>query len=70
MCITKVMKAEKRLHGGKVEFSPLEVAHVELKPSTANVLYIQSYIQKKWGEDYTIVGNDGLKICDSSATRG
>lgn len=70
MCVTKVTKAEKHLSGGKVEFSALEVIYVELKPSTANVLYIQSYIQKKWGEDYVIVGNDGVKICDSSATRG
>ena len=43
---------------------------MDLKPSTANVLHVQSGVQKKWGDDYVIVSNDGLRICDSSATRG
>ena len=65
------MKAEKKvLTGGKIEFHSLEVTYVDLKPSTANVLYVQSCVQKKWGDDYVIVSNDGLRICDSSATRG
>lgn len=70
MCTTKVVKAEKRMVGGKVEFTALGVMYVELKPSTANVNYIQSYIQKTWGSQYVIVSNDGLQIQDTSATRG
>lgn len=71
MCTTKVVKAEmKHVSGGKVEFISEEILYVELKPSTANVNYIQSYIQKTWGSQYIIVSNDGLQIRDSSGTRG
>ena len=70
MCTTKVVKAEKLMVGGKAEFTALEVMYVELKASTANVNYIQSYVQKIWGPQYVIVSNDGLQIQDTSATRG
>ena len=70
-CTAKVVKAAKKLTGsGRTEFECFETTYVDLKPSTANVTYIESCIQAKWGDEYIIVGNDGLKICDSSATRG
>ena len=48
----------------------LDTVHIDLIPSTANVHYILSQVRGKWGKDYTIVANDGLKINDSTATRG
>ncbi len=47
-CTTKVVRADKKIgQGGKVGFMPHEVAYVELKPSTATVTYIQTYVQKQ-----------------------
>ena len=67
-CTTKIMRADKKISaGGKIEH---EVIYVELKPSTANLTYIQSQIQKIWGNEYIVVSNDGLQIHDSPATRG
>ena len=70
-CTTKIMRADKKISaGGKIEFIAHEATYVELKPSTANVTYIQSQIQKIWGNEYIVVSNDGLQIHDSPATRG
>ena len=38
--------------------------------STANVEYILTLVQRRWGEDYIIVTNDGLQLEDSPATQG
>lgn len=70
LCTTKIVKAEKKMSGGKVEFIAQEATYVELKPATANVKYILNYIQKIWGPDYIIVSNDGLQIHDCPATKG
>lgn len=69
-CTTKVVKADKRVVGGKVEFTSIEAVYVDLKPGTANVNYVLAYIQNLWGSEYVIVSNDGLQIQDSSATKG
>ena len=69
-CTTKVVKAEKRVVSGKVEFTALEVAYIDLNPATATILHVETCVQQKWGEDFVVVSNDGLRICDSSATRG
>ncbi len=70
-CTTKIVKAEKKHSAtGKIEFHQYEATYIDLKPSTANINYVQSCVQKMWGLEYTVVSNDGLQICDSSATRG
>ena len=32
--------------------------------------YIRNAVQKRWGEEYTLVTADGLEIEDSSGTQG
>ena len=44
--------------------------YVDLKASTANITYVQSFVQDLWGPQYIVVSNDGLPISDTTATRG
>ena len=37
---------------------------------TANIHYITSVVQQKFGSEYTVVTGDGLRIEDSSGTQG
>jgi len=70
-CRVRIFRAEKKyLGGGKVEFNTNEVVYVDLKHSTANVSYVQSFIQDLWGPQYFVVSNDGLPISDTAVTRG
>ena len=67
----KVVQAVLKRHpGGKCEFTQLGQTFVDVTEATANVDYIRSAIQKKWGTDYIIVTADGLEIEDSSGTQG
>ena len=55
---------------GKVAFQPVNQTYIDLVESTANVEYILTLVQRRWGEDYIIVTNDGLQLEDSPATQG
>ena len=67
----KVVKAEMTKHAkGKVAFQPVNQTYIDLVESTANVEYILTLVQRRWGEDYIIVTNDGLQLEDSPATQG
>ena len=70
----RIFRAEKKCSGlaGKFEFvtNEVEVVYVDLKPSTANISYVQSFVQELWGPQYIVVSNDGLPISDTAATRG
>ncbi len=48
----------------------LSSTYVELTDVTANVNYLTSAVQNKWGPNHVIVASDGLLIEDSSGTRG
>ncbi len=70
-CVVKVVQAEKKLTStGKLEFTCIDQMYIDVTPLTANIEYIQSELQAKWGTDYFVVSNDGLRIGDSAATRG
>ena len=43
---------------------------VDVTESTSNVNYVRNAVQKRWGEEYTLVTVDGLEIEDSSGTQG
>ena len=65
----RVIKAQMKQNtpNGKVDFKLLDTVHIT---STANIPYIQSQVEEKWGQGFSIVSNDGLPIGDSKATRG
>ena len=70
-CVVKVVRAKKNVAAtGKMEFTGIDNIYINVTPSTANIHYILSEVQEKWGTDYVVVSNDGLKIGDSPATRG
>ena len=43
---------------------------VQIDDKTANVHYLTSVVQAKWGRDYVLVTNDCLPIEDCSGTQG
>ena len=67
----KVVRASmKRLASGKCEFANHGQTFVDVTESTSNVNYVRNAVQKRWGEEYTLVTADGLEIEDSSGTQG
>ena len=56
--------------GKKPEFQCLSQLYTDIVESTANVDCILTVVQRRWGEDYTLVTNDGLELLDSPGTRG
>ena len=67
----KIIQASmKRNVGGKVEFVHLSQTFVSITESTANVDYVASVVQRRWGSGYVLVTGDGLEIEDSSGTQG
>ena len=66
----KVVKATMKTGGGKAEFTPQTQTFVDVTESTANVNYITSAVQRKWGSQYVLVTSDGLQIEDGSGTQG
>lgn len=58
------------LENNKPEFEANNQTFIEVTEETANVNYILSAIQRKWGESYTVVTSDGLQIDDCSGTQG
>ncbi len=55
---------------GKAEYTPENQVFVDVTEATANLNYITSVVQRKWGEEYSLVTCDGLKVDDSSGTQG
>ena len=54
----------------KVEFHKLGQVFIDVTEGTANINYISSVVQQKFGIDYVVVTADGLRIEDSSGTQG
>lgn len=76
----KITKAEVSLSGspqspttvaiGKTNFEGISTMYLELNESSANVTLIKAAMQRKWGQDFTLVSNDGVELEDSSGTEG
>ena len=67
----KIVQASiRRLPSGKTEFIPQNQTFVDVTEATANLHYVSSAVQHKWGQDYALVTSDGLKVDDSSGTKG
>ena len=67
----KIIQASvKRLANGKMDFTSHNQTFVDVTEATANVNYVASAVQRKWGSEYMLVTSDGLKVDDSSGTQG
>ena len=60
----------KKNERGKVDFSTISQMYVEINSENANVVYIEGEIKKKWGEEYSLVTNDGIRLEDHTSTQG
>ncbi len=70
-CNVKIVQASiNRSSTGKIEFKAENQTFVDVNDSTANVHYVTSVIQRKWGAEYCLVTADGLKLDDSCGTQG
>ena len=68
----KVVKAQLRRDNDQkpILIVLAEQEFVSVTESTANVPYINSVLQSKFGADFVVVTSDGLKVEDSSSTQG
>jgi len=68
----KITKAEMKKSSGskKPEFYATGQTYIELVDATANVEFVMGTIQKRWGNNFVIVSNDGLELEDVPATQG
>ena len=67
----KIVKAEmERSRTGKVDFTQEAQMHVDLIETTANVEYVLSEVQRRWGDQYVLVTIDGLELEDCEGTKG
>lgn len=57
-------------NGRKVEFKPVHQTFIELVEATANVDHILGVVQRKWGTNFILVTQDGLKLEDAPGTQG
>lgn len=70
-CYVKIVQASIRhLPNGKMEFIAQNQTFVDVTEATANLHYVISAVQRKWGQDYVLVTSDGLKVDDSSWDKG
>ena len=60
----------KQNSNGRPEFLKMGEFYLEIIESTANITFINHAIKERWGKEYVLVSSNGLKIEDSSATRG
>lgn len=68
--IIKARISSKHKGNSKPTFQPLGQMYVDITDSTANLQYIHACIQNQWGDEFTIVTNNGLELEDSPATQG
>ena len=55
---------------GRPTFEKLGQVFMEIGEGTANVSYILSVALTEFGENHTLVTNDGLELHDSASTQG
>jgi len=56
--------------GRAAHFKYLIQTFLWIVESTANLEYVVAIVQKRWGSEYVIVTNDGLKVEDLPVTQG
>ncbi len=56
--------------GGRVELQKYEQMFVDINEENANVLYISSAIQRKWGVNFVLCTSDAIPIEEGSGTHG
>ncbi len=67
----KVVKATMETsRSGKIDFTQLAQMHIDVSENNANVHYILSEIEQKWGGGYLLVTLNGLELEDCEGTRG
>jgi hypothetical protein len=67
----KIVRSEITYSGnGRPNFSNIDVMFIDLNEDNADVNSILALVRGEFGNNFTIVGNDGLQIKDSPATRG
>ena len=67
----KIVQATmKCLASGTTERVTVNQTFVDVTQITANVRYISSVVQTKWGSQYVLVTSGGLKLDDSSGKQG
>lgn len=66
----KITKASINRMSGRVGKEFEAQIFIDIREDTANVTYLNSMIQSKWGSNYVIVTSDGLPIEDCAATKG
>ena len=70
-CNVKIVQAEMSVDEfRKPAFNKLGQVFIDLSETTANINYVSSVVQQKFGIDYIVVTADGLKVDDSSGTQG
>ena len=57
-------------HWKKPEVQCLSQLYTDITDTTANIVFTLTIIQRRWGEEFTLVTNDGLELLDSPGTRG
>ena len=69
--LSKVVQAHfTKMPWGKFDFTKIGQTFIDVHESTANVDYITSIVQRKWGQGHILVTGDGLPIEESSSTQG
>ena len=62
----KIVQATMKKTTGRPEFTQLNQTFITVTDTTANVDYISSAVQRKWGADHVLVTADGLRLDDSA----
>ena len=44
--------------------------YIGMTEQNANINYVTEEVRKHWGEEFTIVSNDGIEIADTATTQG
>ena len=68
--ITKATMKKPASGSKKPEFYATGQTYIELVDATANVEFVLGTIQKRWGNNFVLVTNDGLELEDVPATQG
>ena len=67
----KIVKAKMIKMGKKIEFKPVHQTFIELVEATGNnVDHILGVVQRKWGTNFILVTQDGLKLEEAPGTQG
>ena len=54
----------------KVVFKPVHQTFIELVEATANTDHILAVVQRKWGTNFILVIQDGLRLEEAPGTQG